>query len=267
MPSPIINGSLSPFLQNSGNDFDPSNGYLLTEDYRGFSQSQMSALQFDYVRAGIACRLKFHQGGASTLDVRDSSLQYTIDTWEIVGNNESASGFRHPTAVSIINSTGNPTGVLAGIRQALLQAADWDTFVNTALAALAPGDDDTLGRFYALNLIGQGEYYRGQYVLRHTTNVSNQWAQNIADFGIEQIYSPAQLLTEVQNSALWMLPLPGRLVYKIGAIPAPVPQPNFTFGWLKKASTENTAANNRVNIASEYNLDQWSDDYYALFNP
>jgi hypothetical protein len=37
-----------------------------------------------------------------------------------------------------------------------------------------------------------------------------------------------------------------------------------TWGWVKRASPESTAANTRVNIVTEYEFDQWSEDVFLL---
>src|SRR5690606_6075756 len=106
------------------------------------------------------------------------------------------------------------------------------------------------------------EYASYNYVLRHTTNVSNRWNVNIADINVNRLYTTAQLLSEAQNAGLWNYPLPPRLAYKINAIAVPTVQSGYLWSWLKSASSEASAANNRVNIVTEYALDQWSTDLY-----
>jgi hypothetical protein len=252
-------------LQEITYDFGPATGYLVRSQYEGANQATMLALQQDEVRAGVACALTYHKGGKVSLGVNDSTQQYAIDVWEIVDNRENPSGFAHPTVLQILNRYANPTAIVAALKDLVQTSADYDITTNAALLALSDEDFDTLGDFVVLAQQGQGEYRRQQYVVRHTTNVSNRWGVNVADFGIDEIYSTAQLLTEVQSTALWILPLPPRMVYKIGAIPFPPAVEGYEWGWLKDGSTETSAANNRVNIVTEYSLDQWPFTYYAAY--
>lgn len=262
--SVTIRGSLLPFLQRETWDFDPTRGYLHYQDWKGASQAQMLLLQQDYVRQGIACRLVYEQGDSATLAIDDSTYAYTIDSWEIVGNEESRDALAHPNLVNAIIASGDdPNHVIALMRSNLQNDEDPNVVFE-------PGGDlfgttAEVEFFYNLQIKGSTEYRRQQYVLRHKTNVPCRYTVNIADFGIDQIYTTAQLLTEVQNVALWVFPLPSRMAYKIANIPIPTPQSRYLWGWLKSASTETTAAHNRVDITTEYTLEQWSTDYYAPF--
>jgi hypothetical protein len=255
-------GTLLALLQSETWDFDPARGYIHRLTYKGASQGLMLALQQDYVRAGIACRLVYNQGGTATFEVEDATMQYTIDVWQLLGNEESRDGLTHPNlAAAIIANGDDPDKLIASARQHLEQKDDPPSlFAVGGDFHFAPA---ALQRFYSLQTRGSTEYWRGQYVLRHTTNAPNRWDSNIADFGVDRIYTPAQLLSEVQNSGLWIVPLPGRLAYKLASIPTPTFLSDYQWGWKKGASTETTAANNRVEIATEYVLEQWSTDYYA----
>jgi hypothetical protein len=115
------------------------------------------------------------------------------------------------------------------------------------------------------NLLTRGitHYATSQYVLRHTTNVSNVYAANIADAYVEYVYTVAQLLTEIGASGGWTFPCPGRLQYKIQTIPTPAARSNFLWGWRKLASTEVTSATNRIEISAEYWLGQWGIPPYT----
>ena len=113
------------------------------------------------------------------------------------------------------------------------------------------------GYLAELLLAGTTHYAFGQWVLRHTTNVSNAFAANIADLNVERCYTTFQLLTEVQNPSLWTFPMPARMAYKLNAIAAPASQADYQWGWRKLASPETTSANNRLEITTEYWLAQW----------
>lgn len=254
MAERIVKGSLRPFLRRTTYDYDPTRGYLVREEFEGASQALMLVYQRDCVRAGIACRLVFERDMA-TLELEDSTQQYTLDNWQILANEESRDGLSHPTVLSL--ATDEQIALIRGH----LEANDSpDTaFADPDLAGLAGGP---VQRFYALQQRGSENYRRSHYVIRHTTNAPNRWAVNVADVNVGMIYTPAQLFTEVQDPFLWIYPMPARLVFKLASIPAPTFQANYLWGWLKGAATETTAANNRIDIVTEYVLEQWSTDYY-----
>src|SRR3954464_14869540 len=92
----IIRGTMLPFLQKEERDFDPTRGFVYRYEFKGASQALMDNLQMDYVRAGIACRVIHNQGDSATLEVLDSTQQYVIDSWEILGNEEARDIWQHP---------------------------------------------------------------------------------------------------------------------------------------------------------------------------
>lgn len=114
---------------------------------------------------------------------------------------------------------------------------------------------------------GATNYAHSKYVVRHTTNAPNNYSANVADFNVEKIYTIAQLLTEAQNGALWILPLPAYLAYKILNYPVPVNMPdNYLFGALKMRSNAVTAARNRIEISQEYLIDAWAKHTYGAIS-
>lgn len=264
MASVTIRGTKAPQLQRTEYDFDPSRGYIIRQIYRGADQSQMTALGNSYSAAGIANRLIWEQGDSATLEIEDSTYASTIDNWQLVGDAEAPDIWSHPTAMSLLNED-----QIAGIRFHLnIQDSGTVTFGTAPpanVADLRSFSGTVIERFYTDSLRGGTEYRRGQYVLRHTTNVSNRWGVNVADFGVDMIYTPAKLITEISNTGLWVFPAPFRIQYKISNIPARGPQANFLWGWLKGSSTETTSAHNRVDIATEYTLDLWSTDKYGVY--
>lgn len=255
-----INGSLLNQLQSEAWDFDPQRGYRHTLSYRGATPLLMLALQQDFARAGIANRLVYEQGSVCVLEADDSTMQYTIDVWQLLGNSEAISVFNHPIVRERMTED-----EIALLRQSLENQELPSKVFAPAPCKLCKFKGTEIERFYSLHQRGSTDYKRGQYVLRHTTNASSRWTTNLADVGVDQIYSPAKLLTEVQDGGAWIYPLPTRLSYKIAHIPAATPQPNYLWGWLKSSSTETTAANNRIEISTEYTLEQWSTDLYVPY--
>lgn len=248
-------GSSFPIPQGFTYDFDPQRGETYHEDHRGISLEQMQAKYGDYVNAGIACRLTYHHGIAS-LDVEDSSQAFTVDTWEIVGNDLSIDIFSNPKINGLISDE-QMAAILGFLTE---DATPAEAFADPALTSASA----IVRRYYSMHQRGTTDYRRAQYVLRHTTNAPSRWNSNVSDVGVEKIYTTAQLLSETQNSGLWIYPMPGRLGYKVANIPT-LSAANYQWGWLKAPSTETTTANNRINITTEYCLELWSTDLYTAF--
>lgn len=275
--NPIVNGTPLPLPQNAIYDFDPVRGYIVRQEYDGVSQEAMLSLQQQYVLNGIACRLTFAQGRAK-LEIDDSTQEYTLDSWGLGGEDEAVDVLLHPQVAADLATAGitYSTGIAA--LQTHLQNQD-----NQATAFGQPGSGSTLAP-----LIGSLTYYLYPYilagltsfkssavsdtgyVLRHKTNVSNRYTDNIADYGVGQIYTTAQLLSEVTDSGLWAVPLPIRLAYKVSMLMPPnLPSDiagDWLIGWFKGRSTEDTAANNRVDIETSYTYGQFERALYSQYD-
>ena len=115
-------------------------------------------------------------------------------------------------------------------------------------------------------LKGQTEFENPTYVLRHTSYCNPTSIYNTSIEHTNQIYTPAQLLTEVGSG--WTYNLPARLYSKISQIPfqyAPLAeQPYYQWGWLKKITREPVLANFMVEVSTEYELALWSTLRYGL---
>ncbi len=135
----------------------------------------------------------------------------------------------------------------------------------------SPAFQDTLSGELGLKFFAE-EYFRGRtnylhskYTLKHTTLAPDTYSSNVAEFNIEQIYSIAQLLTEVQSNTLWILPLPGYLAYKILNYPVPIGMPsNYTWGALKMRSNAVTAARGRIEMTQSYLIDAVAVPTYGV---
>lgn len=289
---PTIKGSLAPFLQNEGYRYSPTNGYIYFADYKGADRALMTAYQQDWVRAGVACTLVFHQGGTATLEVEDSTQIYTLDIWEIRGDEGNRDIFSHPFITSLLpppNGDDQVGIIRAGIQNiqsstpsSLNNAIAAIFSGNTAFNSVSAGNKIILQRFVGLFLRGTTDFRRGVYVLSHKTNVPNIWnpaiSYNISDQNVNTIYSPAELLTEVTNSTFWFPVLPTRLQTKLITVSAQLAAEfggslsggnqgiglpaNYQIGWLKGSSTETTTSLNRISIDTSYILEVWSTDLY-----
>ncbi len=259
-------GSPFPLPQSIAYDYDPQHGWVIRQHFRGIDSVRMQALQNDYVRGGVACRLII-EGDLATLETEDSTRQFTIDNWQLLGNSERMDIFSHPFLEALIIAGGGSTdAVIAKMREEL--EANTSTAAAFASGVLLPFAGTEVQDFYTLKLRGTEEFendaFGGGYVLRHTTNAPNRWDVNVADFGVGEIYTPAQLLSEVQSTFYWIVPLPDRLAYKISNIPEPEVRVGYLWGWKKSRSTEVLSANNRIDIVTEYVLEQWAT---ALYDP
>ena len=256
----IIRGNILAQLQSEQFLWDSSRGFVHRSNYHGVSQDNMRILQDGYIAAGIASVLDYTQDGCARLDVEDSTQSYLIDTWQILGNEEGRDGLNHPgLTLALTAASLNAPKIIAAARQHLENNDDPTTLFGTGGDFY--GSPAILRRFYELQVRGSTEYRHGQYVLRHTTNAPNRYSANISDFGVDQIYTPAELISECSDGGAWVYPLPSRLAYKISNIAVPTYQANYLWGWLKGASTETTAANNRIEISTEFICEQWSTDY------
>lgn len=268
----IVRGSKFPQGQRVVLKYDPQTGIVVDNDYNGAGQAEMQALFYDFIQSGIACELTFEKDKAS-LKSSDSTQQTTLDTWEIAGSEESPDGLSHPTLLSICTDD-EIRAIRAGINAA--ETTDGtslqDIIDNGILDALTDADKETVLKFIGLQVRGSTEYFAPSYVVRHTTNApARTYGSNIADDGVNQIYSFAQLLSEVQNSGYWLFPMPAALVTQVSFLasnppPTPIKNPDdYFFGWFKSPPTKTTAANNRLNIVTEYTLKQLSTVYYKRY--
>jgi hypothetical protein len=260
-------GLFAAAVQKESFSFDPTRGFTHNVDFKGLGAAQMDALYTSYVLSGIACEIE-NKFGIWSLIIDDTTQQYTIDSWQLVGAEENFDIFSHPTIVGLVGVYGD--SFLSSVRQFLQSPSPANNttalyYYLTQTDNLSSNDALTVASFFSLNIRGTTEFRASQYALRHTTNAPNRYQANVSDVNVNYIYTTSELLTEVLSSSLWIYPLPGRLQYKINAIPVPSPQNGYEWGWLKSSSTETTAANNRIDISTDYQLALWSTYLYGTF--
>lgn len=268
-------GAFYAQLQSESSHFDPQRGYVYRATFKSLSAEQCEGIQNDYIQQGCECELETILG-VTTLHVVDSTQEFTLDDWQLDGENFTIDLFSHPTLLNLANLTSgsDPGESFFGLLRDSLDnhiepfgnGSVYTTFISLGWSV---DEATTIAKFYTLYLRGSDQYENDMdgsgYVLKHTTNVSNRWQTNIADNNVGQIYSTAELLSEVQDSSLWTNPIPPRLAFKIANFPPPVPQPDYFWGWRKSRSNEGTAANNRVGIGTNYTLALWSSVEYIPF--
>lgn len=260
-------GTPIPQRQLFSESYDPETGWKKNWRWKGLSMQEMRQYAALYQKAGCATELSL-QFDIAELEVRDTTGEVTIDRWEVDAEQVTKSSLYNPLNIDacgydnlkILARMGEgltPTEAVAAIEADTGVTLTWSP--NSATLRLL----DRLKR-------GETDYEEDVYTLIHTTNVSNRYQNNVSDFGKGQLYTNAQLLTETTDVTFWIFPLPGRLVFKILVLysdaivlwPAPS---DYGWRWLKSASTERSAANNRIDISTIYKLGLYSMDEYPSY--
>lgn len=274
MSGPIAyRGTLVPQEQEYSYDYDPSTGGTRTFEFDTFSEANAVALANLNIANRVATKYRLVHG-AATVILSDSNFP-GIDTWQIMANETSKSRWDAPAMLRILkygNGTDFYSDIIRFLKDSIDNKSSWPQIVSspfnqagsTIVTTFLGFDLAYLSNVYNLILSGSDVYPFSQYVLRHTTNVGNGYASNIADVNVDCVYTVSQLLSETQNYSretqnysLWIFPLPGELQYFIQHINAPSFQSGYLWGWLKRSATRTTAAHNRVDLTTEYWLEQW----------
>jgi hypothetical protein len=240
-------------------------------------------------------------GGYSFTGARD-----IVDKWEVGVADETPDLFLNQNWLSMFAATdaayaagtGMPNAVSSQIAQAIRRLAGtesatwkgfWETMGESDLLKLDGDEFSTTGGLTTVKLsdiifsqglttgvkyfvddyfTGKTNYISSAYVLRHTTSAPGDYAANVTDFKVGKLYRISDLLTEANNGALWILPLPGYLNYKIlnYEVPAYLP-PNYYWGAVKKRASAQTSYRNRIEITQEYIIDAFGRHTYPLAYP
>ena len=297
--TPQQRGFGTAFCQRQTGRWSPVNGWTFDQEFSGLSIDVMQSLANMYGGAGIEYELTY-QNGIAKLTTRDTTGNITIDVWEINANQVTVSWLKNPlllanlyiVAAAYTGSSNqnvldwNVTRFLgkmaAGIEN---NTSPLDT-TQPATVADATGvfssknffdgtfTFDSISSSVCLPILrayqraqaGQDVFFADQYTLRHTTNASNRGYFNVADRNVNALQTQSQFYTEITNGGYWIFPAPNEIIGALNVIfnsLTPVPA-NYMAGALKGGSSRVTAANNRVNIVTEYKLFNWSTDDYPL---
>jgi hypothetical protein len=288
---PIKKGTLGPFQKPYTLRFDPRSGQTLKLKNLGNTAALLSLVALaqsqgatgDFTVDPVLSTLETETPIQGITINGVAIAEYVFDQWEIETNESSESVFGDPRVQANISS--NDRAVIARAiadRCSLGQAAsriglgtndqgnpgdnigaNWPSPVTTFVA---PTAGQSL-QLYNEMMKMQDAWGPFTYVLRHTSNTNAQSTYNVADNNVNQIYTTAQLLSEVQSGFLWTYPIPSRLVTKILNIPVQYAETNeaayYLWGWKKSASREQINAQFRVDIVTEYVLALWSTIRYA----
>lgn len=254
----VINGTLGPIRQPDRVEFTPQNGRQTWAVYQSADSALITSAREGYETSGQTCR-SYGDGAVFTVEVlqgnEDSENTALQDTWAVVAN-ELQRGDKQSAA------------------WLALPVADQQDIVTQFDAGKKPSETgyavDSLKHFFFKRMFYNSDSFStSQYVLRHTTIASPDYAANASDESVESLYTTAQLISEITNSGLWVNPCPGRLVSKIESIPVPADvnadDANFyVWSWRKLPSTEETQPDGNISINTEYWLGMWPSPHYAL---
>lgn len=278
-PSPllIVNkaiqiGSNAPFLGSFSGKYSPTSGWSFNQKFSGLSYWQMQRLAYLYSSSGCSYTISY-ENGKVTLETEDNRGNVTIDTWEIGVNRTTRGSFQNPLDIAALSA--NDLKVIAyGFQNGIPNLPDVLDALNksqTGGPVYSLPDITTPSatqRFYdRVMTLGQESYQFDQYSLRHMTNASNRGFYNVADENVNYIYTYANFISEITNTNYWIFPAPPEILGALSVIFGNLssPQSDYMQGALKGGSGRVTAANNRVNITTEYQIDVWSTDEYSSF--
>lgn len=254
--TPRINGTLAPIAQDVEINYDPERGSTVQQRFESAGDNLSGTAEaFANDRIGYS----FTRSQSKSVLVATYSDNASGDSWELLANELQKDACEHPKSLRIEELW---PGTLARVRR------DVD-LENRGEAVGSPAPDPAAvaagaGQLAYLLLRGTTQYATSQYVLKHTTSVANTYDGNISDLNVERVYTPARLLYECLNRHLWTFPLPRRLEMKLRRLEPPQDRVGYVWGWRKLPSTETSAGQNRINITTEYWLEQWSTYLYDL---
>ncbi len=259
-------GTPAMLLQLRRETYSQQSGYVNEFEWRGMSELQARLLARDYIFRGVDYSLSINHG-ICTLVATDSTGNFSIDVWEIGVNKLTHSIARHPIVLGIIDRSSDGPMLRRGIKEAIESTDAYADIPN--LTAVAGGDAANLYAFLDAARIGEDSFTLSSCAVRHTTNVANRYNRNISDDNVDKIYTLSRFLSEAQDPSLWVYPMPGRLQYKLsvltsyflGLYGSPA---SHLWGFFKQGSSESTAANNRVNIVTEYEFGLHNTLFYGV---
>lgn len=175
-------------------------------------------------------------------------------SWQLLGNEIQKSVYESGIALTGLMTypslTADVKNYMAAIEQGEFTAAD--DFRDTLPAGELTYFDPLIGFLTR----GQTHFAQGQYVLKRTISISNFYTGTIpGEDNVEGLLSTAEILS---------LPLPGPIATKIASIPIPGSHTNYLWSWRQLPSHMVQAANNRVEVSTEWWLEEWSTELYAV---
>lgn len=277
MPNPTIKGATGPTREPVSYTFDPREGYQSEISYNGTNaamqglsaQFAASLIRHSYKELGDGfARVTIEAPGAGTGggSVSDETV---VDVWEMPSGEIDRDIFEHPDVIDgvtddlkvLINAAydefRNPTK-----KSSWFRSADGTITYNFVLPT-AIENDETANAVFNLKKRGLNQFSQNRRILRHRRIIANNFSGDLSYANEGKLYTTEQLLEECGG---FTFPIPTRFVNKIELV-SEAEQPEtahegFLWSWRKLQSDERTAANNKVEVVTEYHLDEWSTLLY-----
>lgn len=201
---------------------------------------------------------------APFLEAGNQVVEQPVDTWELVGNSQARDIYEHPNSLSLgakmLSAIKASVQKVQGGNSISESNASYETAINTStglpwLAGVLGVSSVKTLELFDLILKGTTSYQISQFVLRYTRVVGSTSAVTVACAYTEYVYQ----IANINNEA----PIPLGLSVAIGQIPAIPARTNYTAGWLKQAPTSRALANGKVEITTEWWLENWSNYIYS----
>lgn len=181
--------------------------------------------------------------------------------WDLNGSDLQRDLYEHPRTLWAASQPSGESDLKA------IKAAIQDPQADTSPAITTPGDQGfALELLYKLLLRGTTNFLWPHYELRFNAVVSPSFSAGITDDGALRIFSAAQIISEYSN-----FPMPARIEARIQALQSANPNDAFgvpvsdtegyTWGWMKKTSSENQTPDKRVRYSTSWDLELWNTSF------
>ena len=260
----IINGTLLPVKQPDEMDFDPVRGLILTKEFRSAGDNLVgvanlylnSKTAYHWTRSPVVSKIVATISGG-----QDGLPDLAQPNWQLLCNEVNKSIFTCKYALDCVYGVGlsaaypNLVGdVQWGVEQ-IQSNNSQNISEETDFYNSLPAEEQPYYKYLVAKLLaGQASYAIGQYVLRRTFSISNFYSGTLPD----EAYS--ECLISMAAVASFDMPTPIR--WRLSTIPVVTPHAGYGWGWRQLPSQMTTNAQNRVDVTTEWWLDEWDTKLY-----
>ena len=246
--------------------YNPRDGFHWRTPYRGLAAdiNAFAALQETY---GYGVDVEADAQGVFATCTVTTPGENPVHTWQLEGSRSEQSIWEHPKAQALkVYDPSAPAKLQAlvndypGTVTSPFDLTKLPGGGGSGALVIGTGSNTTANR-YAVDLFwqivrGADHFGYAHYVLHHSFVVPFAFSSAVSTANVMQIYTTAQLLTEVDGMDS---SFPSGMTTAINAIVAPMASPDrFLWGWLKSPASDNTLPNYRREISQYYELAMWS---------
>ncbi len=234
----------SEFRSSLKTSFDPTRGITTTEVWKMAGGDGLTGLAAKYRALGYQFELDSNPH-ISTLTVTSPTPQggepdVQTDQWQMMCNEINIELYEYAFSLGLSITE------LATVKRGVADNAEGSTVDTTSWTA-------NMVQLFKMKIKGVDFVHAGEHVLRHSTNVSANYTNNVSDNNINCIYTNSQLKNEITNGNYWTYPAPARIWTIVMNRPSgDTNGGDLRWGWRKLPSNETTAPNNRIEITTEY---------------